>query len=286
MTWTSSGPDARADPGGPGRRRRTGRRPTWSCGPTTRRRDAVTAELDLEADLGAAFVADWGLFEVPTLARTKAEYLLRPELGRSLDPAAKAAIAALCPAGVELQVAIADGLSAAAVRAQVPALLPLIADEAARRGWRFGRPFFVRHGRVGVLNDIGELLDPAVVVLLIGERPGLATAESLSAYMAYRPRAGHDDARRNLISNIHARGVSPDEAARRIARLAEQMMPLRPAASGQGGVERPDGERHRGVGYKRFREKPSTEVFAHVEVFPRLLRSSGNNLPRGAFPQG
>ncbi len=189
-------------------------------------RDAVTAELDLEADLGATFVADWRLFEVPTLARTKAEYLLRPERGRSLDPAAKAAIAALCPTGVDLQVAIADGLSAAAVRAQVPALLPMIADEAGRRGWRFGRPFFVRHGRVGVLNDIGELLDPAVVVLLIGERPGLATAESLSAYMAYRPRAGHDDARRNLISNIHARGVAPDEAAPRIARLAERMIRL------------------------------------------------------------
>ena len=83
-----------------------------------------------------------------------------------------------------------------------------------------------RHGRVGVLNDIGEVLDPAVVVLLIGERPGLATAESLSAYMAYRPRAGHDDSRRNLISNIHARGVPPAEAAPRIARLAEQMIRL------------------------------------------------------------
>lgn len=189
-------------------------------------RDAVTAELDLEADLGAAFVTDWGVFEVSTLARTKAEYLLRPELGRSLDPAAKAAIAALCPAGVELQLAIADGLSAAAVRAQVPALLPLIAEEAGRRGWRFGRPFFLRHGRVGVLNDIGEALDPAVVVLLIGERPGLATVESLSAYMAYRPRAGHDDSRRNLISNIHARGVAPAAAAMRIARLSERMIRL------------------------------------------------------------
>ncbi len=195
-------------------------------------RDAVMAELDLDADLGAAFVENWGVFEVPTLARTKAEYLLRPELGRSLDPSARTAVAALCPAGAELQVAIADGLSAAAVRAQVPALLPAIAAEAARNGWRLGRPFLVRHGRVGVLNDIGEWLDPAVVVLLIGERPGLATAEGLSAYMAYRPRAGHDDARRNLISNIHARGVRPEEAARRIARLAAQMIRLE--ASGVG----------------------------------------------------
>src|SRR5205085_10268442 len=79
----------------------------------------------------------------------------------------------------------------------------------------------------GVLNDVGELLDPGVVVLLIGERPGLATAESLSAYLAYRPRPGHTDAQRNLISNIHARGVTPAAAAPRVAALADQMQRLR-----------------------------------------------------------
>ncbi len=70
----------------------------------------------------------------------------------------------------------------------------------------------IRHCRVGILNEIGELLGPQVAVLLIGERPGLATAESLSAYMAYRPEAAHTDADRNLISNIHARGVLPQAA--------------------------------------------------------------------------
>ena len=75
-----------------------------------------------------------------------------------------------------------------------------------------------------MLNDIGETLNPAVVVLLIGERPGLATAESLSAYMAFRPRVGHDDSQRNLISNIHARGVLPEQAAERIGRLAELLI--------------------------------------------------------------
>ena len=189
-------------------------------------RDAVIAELDLQRDLGAEFVTEWGLFEVATLAKIKSEFLLRPELGRSLDPSARSELAGRCPIGVDLQVAIADGLSAVALRAQVPALLPLLAAESLRRGWRFGQPFVIRHGRVGVLNDIGEVLDPTVVVLLIGERPGLATAESLSAYMAYRPRAGHDDSRRNLISNIHARGVPPGETAVRIARLAEQMIGL------------------------------------------------------------
>ena len=112
------------------------------------------------------------------------------------------------------------------MRVQVPSLIPLLAAEANARGWRFGQPLCIRHGRVGTLNEIGELLDCVVAVLLIGERPGLATAESLSAYMAYRPRFGHDDARRNLISNIHHRGVQPEQAAPRIAQLAARMMQL------------------------------------------------------------
>ncbi len=189
-------------------------------------RDAVAREFELTADLGREFTAKWGLFEVATLARSKHEFLLRPESGRSLDLTSRTELAHRCPLRADLQVAIADGLSAAAVRAQVPALLPQLAATAHSRGWCFGQPFFIRHGRVGVLNDIGEIHDPLVVVLLIGERPGLATAESLSAYMAYRPRAGHDDSRRNLISNIHARGVTPEQAAARIAQLAAQMIRL------------------------------------------------------------
>ena len=150
-------------------------------------RDAVCDEVDLVSDLGERFVTEWGLFEVSSLAGTKAEFLLRPDRGRALDGPSRLKLAGRCPAGADLQVAIADGLSAAAVRAQVPALLPLLAAAAQERGWQFGQPFFIRHGRVGVLNDIGEILHPAVVVLLIGERPGLATSLSLSAYMAYRP---------------------------------------------------------------------------------------------------
>jgi ethanolamine ammonia-lyase small subunit len=95
---------------------------------------------------------------------------------------------------------------------------------AAGRGWTLGRTFAIRYCRVGILNDIGEALDPSVVVLLIGERPGLATADSLSAYLAYRPRSGQTDAHRNLISNIHDRGTSPEEASVRILDLAQQMM--------------------------------------------------------------
>jgi ethanolamine ammonia-lyase small subunit len=189
-------------------------------------KDAVHAELDLATDLGTTFITKWKLFEIGTLARTKNEFLLQPELGRSLSLAARAELGRRCPPGPDFQVAIADGLSATAVRTQVPSLLPLLAHEAHHRGWRFGQPFFVRHGRVGVLNDIGEVIDPVVAVLLIGERPGLTTALSLSAYMAYRPRHGHDDAHRNLISNIHTHGVLPDQAAPRITALAARMMQL------------------------------------------------------------
>jgi len=185
--------------------------------------DAVHMELDLLRDFGQPFVARWQLFEVATQASSKAEYLLRPDLGRRFSAAARTEVSQRCPTGADLQVVIGDGLSAAAVVAQVPLLFDALERGTQDRKWRFGQPFVIRYCRVGILNDMGELLDPAVVVLLIGERPGLATAESLSAYMAYRPRSGHTDAERNLISNIHTRGVAPIVAAERILRLAERL---------------------------------------------------------------
>ena len=185
--------------------------------------DAVHAELDLVAGFGEEFLKRWRLFEVQTRAESRPEYLLRPDLGRHLSDSARTEISRQCSAGADLQIAIGDGLSAAAVTVQVPRLLPLLEREAQARGWSFGRPFVIRHCRVGVLNDIGELLDPAVVILLIGERPGLASADSISAYMAYHPRPGHSDAQRNLISNIHTRGLAPEAAAARIMSLAAKM---------------------------------------------------------------
>jgi ethanolamine ammonia-lyase small subunit len=187
-------------------------------------RDAVRAELDLERDLGPDFVQQWKLFSVSTRAASKDEYLRRPDLGRRLDESARSKLLAQCPANADLQVVIGDGLSVTAVAAQVPPLVPLIDQMMRSRGWKLGRPFVVHYCRVGVINDVGELLKPKVVVLLIGERPGLATAESLSAYMAYQPRPGDNDSNRNLISNIHARGVTAEAAASRIIGLAEQMM--------------------------------------------------------------
>ncbi len=194
--------------------------------------DAVQADLDLARDFTPELVRRWGLFVVTTCVESKSDYLLRPDLGRRLSPAARQLIQERCPRRADVQVAIGDGLSVAAVKAQVPALVDELARGADKRGWRFGQPFVIRHCRVGVLNDIGELLEPAVVVLLIGERPGLATAQSLSAYMAYQPRAGHTDAERNLISNIHQRGVTPAAAAIRILRLVERLRRLRHSGIG------------------------------------------------------
>jgi ethanolamine ammonia-lyase small subunit len=187
-------------------------------------RDAVRAEFDLERDLGDGLVKRWKLFSVSTMAASKEEYLRRPDLGRRLKESARSYLAAHCALNSDLQIVIGDGLSVTAVSTQVPALLPLLDEKARSRGWTLGQTFAIRSCRVGVMNDVGELLKPKVVVLLIGERPGLATAESLSAYLAYRPRAGHNDSNRNLISNIHARGVSTEAAASRIIDLAEQMM--------------------------------------------------------------
>ena len=187
-------------------------------------RDAVRAELNLFRDLGDRFIRNWNLFEVCSWAASKDEYLLRPDLGRLLNDESRAEVIANCPTGHDLQIVIGDGLSVTAVAMQIPRLLPSLCERARIRGWSFGRIFVIRHCRVGILNQIGDLLVPKVAVLLIGERPGLATAESLSAYMAYRPKTSDTDANRNLISNIHARGVSTEHAVQRILDLAASMM--------------------------------------------------------------
>jgi ethanolamine ammonia-lyase small subunit len=140
-------------------------------------RDAVRAELDLN-NFDADLIKQWGLFEVSTEANSKDEYLLQPNLGRSFSGTACSELVKACPPRSDLQIAIGDGLSVTAVLAQVPQILPALRDGAEARGWTLGQVFAIRHCRVGILNHIGELLMPSVAVLLIGERPGLATANT------------------------------------------------------------------------------------------------------------
>jgi ethanolamine ammonia-lyase small subunit len=194
-------------------------------------RDAVRSELNLESGFGHAFIKRWDLFETHTRAALKQLYLLRPDLGRQFSDESRVNLQSRCASGCDLQVAIGDGLSVAAVIAQVPFLLPLLYEGAKQRRWQVGNTFVIHHCRVGILNEIGELLSPRIAVLLIGERPGLATAESLSAYMAYRPNTSHTDAHRHVISNIHARGLSPQLAAERILDLAAHLVNTLPSGT-------------------------------------------------------
>jgi ethanolamine ammonia-lyase small subunit len=188
--------------------------------------DAVWDEFDLQKNLPPDFIAQWNLFQVSSQAESKSQFLLRPDRGRKLSDAARIQIADRCPKSPDIQIVIGDGLSVAAVSAQVPSLFPLLHKQLQANGWTIGQSFAVRYCRVGIMNNIGDVLASRVLILLIGERPGLATAESLSAYMAYRPQSGHTDADRNLISNIHARGVLPEDAAHRITNLATRMLSI------------------------------------------------------------
>jgi len=184
-------------------------------------RDALSVEISLEEGPLVGLVEDFGLFEVSTCARSLPEHLAHPELGRQLSEDAKTVIATNCASGVDVQIVVGDGLSPRAILAQVPQILPDLMHAFRAKGRTVGRPFFLRRCRVGVMNGIGELLDPEVVILLVGERSGLATAESVSAYMAYRPRPRDTDANRNLVSNIHSSGMPTATAVARIVEMED-----------------------------------------------------------------
>lgn len=186
---------------------------------------AVTQDA-MGRDVSGTLLEEWGLFTVQSaVTGGTREYLMAPHLGRRLSDAGRRLVQERCPAGRDIQVVVGDGLSAEAVEANAGVLLPALAELAAAAGLTTGAPFFVRHARVGVLNDIGDLLAPRVMILLIGERPGLGRADALSAYLAYRPRTGHTDADRDVISGISPRaGMPTHEAAARIIDLARTMI--------------------------------------------------------------
>ncbi len=138
---------------------------------------------------------------------------------------AKRTLAERCVKGANVQVVIGDGLSAAAVEANVRQMFPVLKQGVQAAGLTFGTPFFIQYCRVGVVNDIGEVLKPDVVVLLIGERPGLGRAESMSAYMAFRPKTGDTDADRDVVCNIFENGgTNPLEAGAFVVQIAQKML--------------------------------------------------------------
>lgn len=207
------------------------------AGPRPRTEALLRFQADLarsrDAVLGS-LAEDWlarsGLLAVRTRVADKDEYLRRPDLGRRLADDAVRTLTQRCVPGPEVQLVVADGLSTEAITANFADIVPPILRGLEDLGLRIGTPFFVHHARVKVGDEIGELLSAKVVILLIGERPGLGQSESLSCYMAYRPTRRTVESERSCLSNIHRGGTPPVEAAAVIVELAARM--LREQASG------------------------------------------------------
>jgi ethanolamine ammonia-lyase small subunit len=183
-------------------------------------RDAVHQPLDaerLEADLRAH---GFETARVHSRARDRRMYLLRPDLGRSLWPDSADALRARRGAGVDVCLVVADGLSsAAAQRHAVPLLAAL--REAARERWATAPVVIAEQARVALGDEIGEILGARLAAILIGERPGLSSPDSLGVYLTYAPRVGRNDGERNCISNVRPEGLPYREAARKMAWLVD-----------------------------------------------------------------
>ncbi|HKG55559.1 MAG TPA: ethanolamine ammonia-lyase subunit EutC [Anaerolineales bacterium] len=185
---------------------------------------AVTQDA-LYRDVDQKLLDEFNLFTVQTkVTGGKQEYLLRPDLGRLLGDDAKRTINEKCQKNVNIQLVVGDGLSAAAVEANLRQIFPVIKQGTQTAGLTFGTPFFIKYARVGVMNDVGELIKPDVVILLIGERPGLGRAESMSAYMGYKPKYGDTDADRDVVCNIFENGgTNPLEGGAFVVQIAQKM---------------------------------------------------------------
>jgi ethanolamine ammonia-lyase small subunit len=183
-----------------------------------RARDAVHAPFNvpaLVADLGALGLH---VSEVASRASNRADYLRRPDLGRRLD-AASAQRLASCDVAGSLAIVVGDGLSAAAVHAHAVELMRSLLPRLAGAGIEIGEVVVASGARVALGDEIGAILKASMVVVLIGERPGLSAPDSLGAYLTFAPEIGRTDAERNCVSNIHREGLGYDEAAFKIAWL-------------------------------------------------------------------
>ncbi|HEX8911787.1 MAG TPA: ethanolamine ammonia-lyase subunit EutC [Humisphaera sp.] len=192
-------------------------------------RDAVHAELDVEQlkrDVGACGL---DVAEVTTRAADRAAYLKHPDLGRQLSPESERALASVGErtAGCDVALVAADGLSALACQRQVPPVLAALVPLLRAAGLTLAPLVVARQARVAVQDRVGAALRARASVVLIGERPGLGTADSLGAYLVFDPRPGRTDADRNCVSNIRPAGLPPAAAADAIHYLVTQALARR-----------------------------------------------------------
>lgn len=193
------------------------------------RADHAAAQDSVFSPVPETFVKEHDLIPVQTECKDKDEYLTRPDLGRRFDAHNAKVITEVCK-GHRVLLVIGDGLSSAAVIANAPDCAAAIRQGLKAQGIDTGKSLFIRYCRVGASDHIGELTDCELVCMLVGERPGLVTNESMSCYLTYKPHRGISESKRTVVSNIHRQGISAVEAGAHIASLIEKM--LRQKASG------------------------------------------------------
>ena len=180
--------------------------------------DAVFSEADTE------FAKRYDLLPLKTKCDSKDEYLTRPDLGRCFDEHNAKTIKGVIDTPPRVQVAIGDGLSSAAIEANAMDCLAAIRDGLKLQGIELGKTLFVRYCRVGAGDAIGDITGCELVCMLVGERPGLVTDKSMSAYITYKPHTGVSESARTVVSNIHAQGTPAVEAGAYIAELIGKIL--------------------------------------------------------------
>ena len=177
-----------------------------------RARDAVHLPFDAGALVQEMEAEGWQAVAVKSAARNRADYLRRPDLGRQLNAPSKLRIENL-RGPFDAVFIVADGLSAPAAHRQAAELLRQTMERLDRGAWRIAPIVVIERGRVAVSDEIGAALEASLAVMLIGERPGLSSPDSLGVYLTWSPRPGRTDAERNCISNVRPEGLSASAAA-------------------------------------------------------------------------
>ena len=196
------------------------------------RADHAAAQDAVFSQVPEDFAEKHGLVSVQTKCRSKEAYLTRPDLGRCFDEKNQQKIRAAVTEKPKVQIVIGDGLSSNAILANAMDCMAAIRDGLRLKGIELGKTIFVRYCRVGAGDAVGDVTGCDVVCVLVGERPGLVTAQSMSAYITYQPRTGVLESARTVVSNIHAQGTPAVEAGAHIADLIETI--LRRKVSGVG----------------------------------------------------